>query len=195
MHAFVPRFSPLGTDTDGNTYWALTPGHYERDDAYNLIEDQPSASAKQSKAKRRHTPDENDRPKLKDWSWFVVARGKRPADSILASDAEEEDEQDADGEAWWAFWEPEEIRKLAHYIEIKAGLDDDESEAGESASANDHSSPSSTGKAKETVMAASGQPSKGAMRGLVQSLYEYGSLLAWRTRTDSDSPSGKGKAT
>jgi hypothetical protein len=51
------------------------------------------------------------------------------ASSSSSSDEEDEEEEDKDREGWWGFYEPLEILKLAEWISMKAGLDDENKES------------------------------------------------------------------
>jgi hypothetical protein len=127
MHAYSPRFEPLGRDADGRTYWALTPGATERERALELLlsgkENSVERKSKRGKKKKKKKVGiREDRQAMKDWSLFVAVWGQRPP---LAETANLTDE---DEEGWWGFGEPSEVRNLAGWIGRRAGLQEDDAE-------------------------------------------------------------------
>ncbi|KIM45387.1 hypothetical protein M413DRAFT_442058 [Hebeloma cylindrosporum] len=184
---FTPRFTPLGTDLDDRVYYALSPGVAERQAAFEYIE--LASSEKPSKPKRKGrllSPD--DRLEMREWSWFVAVWGKKTPSLPAAGTVQkmevdgttDESENESDDEAvekWWGFWEPGEISKVAEWISIKAGLDDDE----ESTTSDSRASSSSIPKDK---VDSSTNPRTAPLRRLVTELKDYAALLQWRTRED-----------
>jgi hypothetical protein len=183
---FAPRFLPLGTDFDGRIYYALSPGVAEREAAFEYIE--LASSEKPSKRKKKgRIPLPDDRQDLREWSWFVGVWGKkpplsppthRPAEKMDIDSNLDDSENESDAENWWAFWEPEEVSKVAEWISIKADLDDDE----ESTAGDDHVSSSTIKPVKGKVD--SPNPQTTQMKRLVTELKDYAALLHWRTRED-----------
>ena len=185
---FAPRFIPLGTDLDDRIYYALSPGVAEREAAFEYIELASSEKPTRPKKKGR-VLSPSDRQEMREWSWFVVVWGKKPPslpgvpalrttkmDIDGTADESESKSEDEAVEKWWGFWEPGEISKVAEWISIKAGLDDEESTVGDS-----HMSSSSTAKDK---VDSSINPRTAQMRRLVTGLKDYAALLQWRTRDD-----------
>jgi hypothetical protein len=187
---FAPRFTPLGTDIDGRIYYALSPGVVEREAAFEYIE--LASSEKPSKPKKKgRVLSSDDRQEMREWSWFVVVWGKKPPslpgvaplrtvqkmDIDGATDESENESEDETVEKWWGFWEPGEISKVAEWISIKAGLNDDE----ESTLGDSRASSSSTAKDK---VDSSINPRTAQMRRLVTELKDYAALLEWRIRED-----------
>lgn len=123
----ISRVSPLGRDIEGRIYWALTPGMNEREDALDLLQSYSQGRAHKSKSRRKRlVPSEEERSTLRRWSWFVAVWGKRPPiaeRTAAADDSEDEDDDGNDDEQWWGFWEPDEILKLASWVDFKAGLE------------------------------------------------------------------------
>lgn len=174
-HGFTPRFSILGMDHDGRTYYALSPGVLEREVGFEYLEMVSTDKQRKSKKKGRILADE-DRNKMKEWSWFVSVWGKKPpfegrsnaqpakSDTI---NSDEEDGEEEEVEKWWGFWEPEEIVKVADWIYIKSKLEDQEVEAG--------------GSENDTLSQTKKDPAKVQLKHLVTQLKDYAALLEWRT--------------
>ncbi|EIW82677.1 hypothetical protein CONPUDRAFT_80927 [Coniophora puteana RWD-64-598 SS2] len=150
--SYEPRIAPLGRDSSGRVYWALTPGPAERESARELldalhedivtVEGAGKTKAKKTKRqqpKKRSPPTENEREGLRRWCWGVVVWGERPPEAERAfrfkvpfsvgsdgevEDADDSDSEDEDGPAqrWWGFAESQEIERLASYVLVKAGL-------------------------------------------------------------------------
>ena len=174
-HGFTPRFSILGTDHDGRTYHALSPGVLEREVGFEYLE--VVSADKPRKLKKGRTLAAEDRSKMKEWSWFVSVWGKKPHCEGRSNDAQpvkndtiSSDEEDGEEEVekWWGFWEPEEIVKVADWIYIKSKLEDQESEAG---------GPENDGALSQTKK----DPVKVQLKHLVTQLKDYAALLEWRT--------------
>ena len=119
----IPRFGPLGRDTEGRVYYAITPGVIEREAALELLE---GGKGKVKFGKRR-VAELEERTRTKYWSWFVAVWGRKPEGAEVAKlnqsegddDAEDEDE---DAERWWTFWQPEEVAKLAEWLAMKHNI-------------------------------------------------------------------------
>ncbi|KII92523.1 hypothetical protein PLICRDRAFT_155104 [Plicaturopsis crispa FD-325 SS-3] len=212
LSAGAPRTGPIGRDADGRVYWALSAGALQREAALDFL----AASAGEKVPRRpsrkgKLVPGVEDRAEMRRWSWFVAVWGKRPpladgeARKAASEDSEDEDE---DEERWWGFWEPEEVRKLADWIAITSGLDDEPAE-GETTAAR--SSLSNSSKKSASVRAESpltdvssssdeeddvdmDMPTSTAdLRALVKHLKENASLLEWRTRLAEVDEHAKGK--
>ncbi|KAI0949235.1 hypothetical protein AcW1_008909 [Taiwanofungus camphoratus] len=135
----IPRFTPLGQDHEGRVYYAMTPGPGEREAALRLI---AGKGGKVKISRRRGGFSKDDRKSMRWWSWFIAVWGRMPEGALQAKDDDdsEEDEEDEneDADAWWGFWDPEEIRRVAEWIAMKCELEDGESERrGSAASAMD----------------------------------------------------------
>lgn len=166
-HGFTSRFSILGTDGEGRTYYALSPGVLEREAAFEYLEVISTDKRKLKKKGRSLTAE--GRSGMKEWSWFVSVWGKKPLSD------EKEDDDGNEAEKWWGFWEPEEIVKVADWISIKSKLEDQETpEDGTSSQSQ-----------KDSV--------KVQLKQLVTQLKDYAALLEWRLRDNkfsiSDTPS------
>ena len=178
IHGFTPRFSILGTDHDGRTYYALSPGVLEREVGFEYLEVISADKPRKLKKKGRILAAEN-RSKMKEWSWFVSVWGKKPPcegrpnaqpvknDTICSDEEDGEEEEEEELEKWWGFWEPEEIVKVADWIYIKSKLEEQEMEAGRSENGN---------------VSQTKDPAKVQLKHLVTQLKDYAALLEWRTR-------------
>lgn len=177
-HGFTSRFSILGMDNEGRTYYALSPGILEREAAFEYLEVACSDKARKLKKKAR-TLSAEDRSEMKEWSWFVGVWGKKPLSEgqsknsqsatkrHMNNDADTSNEKDdEDVEKWWGFWEPEEIVNVADWISIKSNLEKQETQTGE---------PEATFQTKK-------DPAKLALKHLVTQLKDYAALLEWRAR-------------
>ena len=105
--------------------------------------------------------DESKREELWNWSWFVAVWGRKPEGAVVAPDPHRDEDEDGDatddeddedeGEAggsserWWAFWRPEDIRNLSHWVAHCHGLDHGD---GDHDPEEEHKTKSSTGKNK-----------------------------------------------
>lgn len=116
----LPRFAPLGEDLDGRVYYALAPSVGESEAANQLIHGKDT----RVKIGRKRVFTEDDRREMQRWSWFIAVWGKKPegADEATQEEADEDERRDDDEEAWWGFWQPAEISKLAEWIAIKSGV-------------------------------------------------------------------------
>ncbi|KAF8160676.1 hypothetical protein B0H34DRAFT_653698 [Crassisporium funariophilum] len=188
--SFATRFRPLGDDNEGRVYYALSPGVSEREAAFEFLEG--AATDKLSKLKKKgRALSTDDRSDLKEWSWFVAVWGKKPlqpgAPQVTKMDIDGDTEvsgdenMDADVEKWWGFWEPDEIIKLADWIAIKWGLEDEETN-------DSRLSSSSSSSRTRTGMASPNQPK---LKQLVTELKDYADLLEWRCRDDKYGSIGK----
>jgi hypothetical protein len=216
MSAYIPRFNgPLGKDMDGRLYWALSPGVAERENAMLTIAQSVGDESKSKKHKRAVLGDE-ERKGMKKWSWFIGVWGKGP---VLDGDGEtkttkkekmdesdvESELGDVDQDSWWGFWQPAEIKKLADWIEIRGGLEDDVQSSKEVAQAKvvaDERDADAFSRASSPLSAMSDtddtemdlyaeSSSKMELKALVKGLREYASLLEWRIRMDIDDTTAK----
>lgn len=188
--SFVPRFTTLGTDDEGRIYYALSPGAAEREAAFEYLE--VASSKKPKKPKKRGRVLSGDvQQELREWSWFVAVWGKRSPlsaeeqailDNKMDCDgSDSEDENDVDQEKWWGFYEPEEIAKVAEYISIKSGLEDDtDTPLNRPGSLSN----SKSGQSNKDKTSTSLSPHQEQLKRLVAELRDYGSLLEWRMRED-----------
>jgi len=88
LSSCAQRIAPLGRDTEGRVYWALTPGRGERDASREYLtsgvtvgqqEEESNAKGKAAKSKSAWTPPSlTERASHKRWSWFVAVWGIRP---------------------------------------------------------------------------------------------------------------------
>lgn len=176
LPGFAPRFTSLGTDNEKRVFWALSPGIAERNAALDFITAVTSDSSgterrnkKSRRATRRQTAGGEERDAVKQWSYLVAIWGKKPdhpknLPQRLKRDAGDKDydsEEDEDVEKWWAFSEPEEIRKLAEWVAIKSGVEPDDGLLGERCSS------------------------------LVKGLKDYATLLEWRLLEDKFDAGGR----
>ncbi|PPQ63665.1 hypothetical protein CVT24_004550 [Panaeolus cyanescens] len=168
--SYSPRFMPLGTDTDGRIYYALSSGLLEREAADEFLAAAMS-NKRQTLKKKSGIPSEEERSELKDWSWFIAVWGKKapaPRSSKVSPDSDDEAEDDDEtADKWWAFWEPEEIRKVALWVSIKAGLDVDDVSTAAAGSAS-------------TAAVKVSDPTTDRYQSLVHALKDYATLLEWR---------------
>lgn len=204
---YTPRFSPLGQDVDGRIYYALTPGLGESNAAIQLIH------GKKSKVKigRKRALTEEDRRDMLRWSWFVAVWGKKPegaeeAQRIVEDGDSDSEEEDEDAEAWWGFWQPTEVTKLADWLAARSGVDaaielhhlnrrprGRSSTVGTGLSSRDPSPLSDVSSDEEAVQFktdADGNrvPVKRELQGLVRGLREFAHLLEWRIQRASAEP-------
>lgn len=119
--ACIPRYNMLGQDHEGRVYYALTPGEAEREAAIRLI------AGKDGKVKlhrKRGGLTEEDRRDMNRWSWFVAVWGKLPGGAVKVESEDDSEDEDEDRNAWWGFWDPQEITKVADWIAFKCELGD-----------------------------------------------------------------------
>jgi hypothetical protein len=199
---------------DGRLYWALSPGVAERENAMLTIAQSVGDESKGKKHKRAVLGDE-ERKGMKKWSWFIGVWGKGPVlngegetkttkEKMDESDMESELD-DVDQDSWWGFWQPAEIKKLADWIEIRGGLEDDVQSSKEAAQAKvvaDERGVDAFSRASSPLSAMSDtddtemdlyaeSSSKMELKALVKGLREYASLLEWRIRMDVDDTTAK----
>ncbi|RPD54734.1 hypothetical protein L226DRAFT_560379 [Lentinus tigrinus ALCF2SS1-7] len=118
----ISRFGPLGRDTEGRIYYAITPGVTEREAAVELLE----GGKGNVKFGKRRVAEEDVRKEMKHWSWFVAIWGRKPEGAEVAKPKDDEDAEDdgnEDDERWWAFWQPEQVSKLAEWLAMKYSID------------------------------------------------------------------------
>lgn len=120
-HAYAPRFMGfLGNDSDGRSYYALSPGLLECKAAQELIALRASDKQQKSNSKKlgSFVLGVEKRDALTHWPWFVAVWGKKPYVQPFFKKAKNDDmDTDEDGTSkWWGFSKPEEIRKLATWI-------------------------------------------------------------------------------
>ncbi|KAI0705095.1 hypothetical protein C8T65DRAFT_577776 [Cerioporus squamosus] len=113
----MPRFGPLGRDTEGRIYYAITPGVTEREAAVELLE----GGKGDVKFGKRRVAEQDARKEMKHWSWFVAIWGRKPEGAEVVNP--EDADGDEDAERWWAFWEPEQVSKLAEWLAMRYGID------------------------------------------------------------------------
>ena len=175
-HGFTPRFSILGKDSEGRTYYVLSPGILEREAAFEYLQVVTVDKPGKLKKKGRLVTAEH-RSEMKEWSWFVSVWGKKPLSEDRTknpqpgkNDTNSSDQEDGekDVEKWWGFWEPEEIAKVANWIFIKSKLDDDDDDEKPAGAENGISSQTKK------------DPAKAQLKHLVTQLKDYATLLEWR---------------
>ncbi|TFK53602.1 hypothetical protein OE88DRAFT_1676860 [Heliocybe sulcata] len=119
--AYLPRSGPLGKDADGRVYWVLPVGAGEREFGSALL-----ADASKAKVTKRGMVSLDDRTAMRRWSWFVAVWGRRPSGAAQSKKAGKEkvDEEEDDGEEkWWGFWDAKDIKTLADWLAVKAGVE------------------------------------------------------------------------
>ncbi|KAJ7725870.1 hypothetical protein DFH07DRAFT_931382 [Mycena maculata] len=216
MNQFNPRFSTLGADREGRVYYALSPNVTETESAADFITSMAAETEggnRNGKSKRKRRPKrEEERCSLKEWSWFIAVRGRKPPPDLgtlpfkpIASDNADDSGSDDDEivDKWWAIWQPAEIRKLVTWITLKYGLNDSTISSASSSTATTPSSVATPpGGWDERGMEMSPHPSKLELLALVANLEDYAMGLEFRVRDgDTANPGigdldkGKGKAT
>ncbi|KAH7921406.1 hypothetical protein BV22DRAFT_1122186 [Leucogyrophana mollusca] len=178
-YAYIPRVCPLGRDTDGRVYWALSPGINEREAAAEMLSMGPNGGSSRSRRNRKRLvapPDE--RSALKKWSWFIAVWGMRPPveDRAVVRGGDSDDEEEEE-EQWWGFWDPEEITKLAAWVSAKSGIDVETSTPGSRAS---------TPVDPDSEDEADARPTKEQTKALVKDLGQYAALLRWRVKREDE---------
>ncbi|KAH7888731.1 hypothetical protein F5I97DRAFT_1803661 [Phlebopus sp. FC_14] len=196
LSAYTHRISPLGRDTEGRIYWALTPGLIEREAALDRLRSYSQGRSRQSSSKVRRrplVPSEEDRRALKKWSWFLAVWGTRPSISESIIDPGSEDDVTEDGEdekRWWGFWDPDEITKLVAWMHSRSGLgnfgtgsdgrdlDDDSSKCDSDGTLD--------GRAHDTSLELSASPTRDELESFLVEVERYATLLKCRMRTDEE---------
>ncbi|KAH9165462.1 hypothetical protein EDB89DRAFT_2009556 [Lactarius sanguifluus] len=178
LHAHAPRFSPLGTDHEGRTYFALTPSVAERDAAAALL---AGDTSKGGKAHGRAIVSTDERQAMRRWGWFIAVWGQKPADGLVPTSEEDEDEESDDVERWWGLWQPTERSA--------------EDEPGVPTGAGSNGSRSGTAGNAQTRVDEDGRviPTQNELRALVRALREYVEVLDWRAWRMEEEPSVDGK--
>ncbi|KAG7446349.1 uncharacterized protein BT62DRAFT_931799 [Guyanagaster necrorhizus] len=161
-HDFSLRSGPLGTDGDGRIYWALSPGVNDRQYAMQLVSAM-AAGTKKPKKRRGCTRAGKDGSSLLDWSSFIAVWGQKPKTGMLLTH-EDDSAEDTEMDQWWGFSDPEDIRKLADWLSIVSGLEEDGSE-----------SPSTVNDAVRNG---------NSVKALVHNLKDYATVLAWRCKDE-----------
>ncbi|KAJ6499350.1 hypothetical protein C8R45DRAFT_113527 [Mycena sanguinolenta] len=193
MHRFNPRFSILGADREGRTYYALSPSLSESDSALEFISSMAAETDdanRNSKAKRKRRPKrEEERSLLKDWSWFIAVWGKKPPPELgtlpfkPANAGDGDDDESDDDEVvdkWWAIWQPAEVRKLVAWLTMKYHLDDGTVSSAASTASSDAASPPAVWEGRDIEM--SPHASKPELLALVANLEDYVLGLEFRLR-------------
>ncbi|KAK0504839.1 hypothetical protein EDD18DRAFT_1126676 [Armillaria luteobubalina] len=164
-HDFSVRSGPLGIDGDGRVYWALSPGINDRQYAMQYVSAMAAGTKKPKKGKGC-TRAGQDESSLSDWSSSIAVWGQKPKTATLSTVSEDDSDEDAEMDQWWGFSDPEGIRKLADWLFIVSGLEEDGPENsptdGEAVRNND------------------------SIKELVQNLKEYATVLAWRCKDEND---------
>lgn len=179
--SFAPRFTVLGTDKDGRTYYALSPSIHDREIALDFLA--IASSDKNLKLKKCRSPSEEQRQELRDWSWFIAVWGRKPevlgasSERMAVGDTFSDDENEDSNMRWWGFWGVNEINKLAEWIAIQSGLDEDDETI-------DRATPVGTSSTASKLAVKKGDPKTESMKKLVRGLKEYATLLEWRTKED-----------
>ncbi|KAF8495866.1 hypothetical protein JB92DRAFT_2992147 [Gautieria morchelliformis] len=100
MDCSASRFTSLGCDAEGRTYYAL------------------SASGPQ-RGKKERLPSESERFAMRRWGWFIAVYGK-PGTVIQPGSEDDIEEDEDEGESktarWWGFVDVEEMRKLSKWV-------------------------------------------------------------------------------
>lgn len=169
-------------------------------------------------------PSASERESLRKWSWFLAVWGKAPSSlkegkediSALSEGAkpttedEKTSDEEDDGNSWWGFAEPKEIRTLAKWLADRDGLNDKDV-AGELVSganipqgfANVAEPIANTNASGSSATIPSEPPrrsSKSEIKQLVKGLNDYADVLAWRigdqkVKESSDNGSVSGSST
>lgn len=106
LSSCAQRIAPLGRDTEGRVYWALTPGRGERDASREYLtsnveveqlDETSKAKSKATKSKSAWTPPSlTERASHKRWSWFVAVWGIRPCIEERRDPSKDEDDSGDD---------------------------------------------------------------------------------------------------
>lgn len=203
MHAFAPRFSGcLGTDKDGRTYYALTPGSMERNAAVDFIALSAGSAVKACKKLKPFVPAAEERETLMHWPWFIAVWGKKPTmdgrEGVVHEGAVSEmDPADGSEAKWWGFCSPQEIRKLALWITEESGIDCTPSTSGDDSAEDDRFdirqlSPL-TDASDDDMCGYTPRTTPDRLKALVKELNEYADTLEWRIARSDDIRDVKGK--
>ncbi|KAK0485730.1 hypothetical protein IW261DRAFT_744165 [Armillaria novae-zelandiae] len=163
-HDFSVRSGPLGIDGDGRVYWALSPGVNDRQYAMQYVSAMAAGTKKPKKGKGC-TRAGKDESSLSDWSSFIAVWGQKPK-TATPSKSEDRSDKDAEMDQWWGFSDPEDIRKVADWLFIVSGLEED--------------GPESSPTDGEAVR------NGNSIKALVHNLKEYATVLAWRCKDEND---------
>ncbi|KAK0225847.1 hypothetical protein IW262DRAFT_715074 [Armillaria fumosa] len=163
-HDFSVRSGPLGIDGDGRIYWALSPGINDRQYAMQYVSAMAAGTKKPKKGKGC-TRAGKDESSLSDWSSFIAVWGQKPKMATLLTSKDDSDE-DAEMDQWWGFSDPEGIRKLADWLFIVSGLEED--------------GPENSPTDGEAVR------NGNSIKALVHNLKEYATVLAWRCKDENN---------
>ena len=172
----IQRFAPLGTDPEGRAFYALTPGHSEREAAYEFTEVLSGELGVTQKLKKKgRTLKLSEREDQLDWSWMILVWGKKPPSAFTPLEEDEDgdtkmEEEEEEEEGWWCFSEPEDIKKLAEWLALANDLEDEKKD----------SKSASTNGAAATVL----DSEQLAVKAVVGSLKDFGTLLEWRLREE-----------
>lgn len=175
LPAYAPRFAPLGTDTDGRLYYALTPALAQRDSAQAFLT-WKAAPGMKAKPRRRRGRDIHETRTLKKWSTFVAVWGVPPEDARKEDneDAEEEWDQDKErAERWSGFADPADIEALAVWVK---GLAEAQKGKGKLS--------------KPKIARASADRDECASGTLAKGLQDFAAALRWQLRGDDVAESG-----
>ncbi|KAG1775435.1 zinc-finger domain of monoamine-oxidase A repressor R1-domain-containing protein [Suillus placidus] len=109
LSSCAQRIIPLGRDSEGRVYWALTPGRGERDTSREYLtsnievgERDEGAKTKSHKVKSRSPwtpPSPSERASHKRWSWFIAVWGVRPGIEERIDPPKDEDCSEDDSES------------------------------------------------------------------------------------------------
>lgn len=109
LSSCAQRIVPLGRDSEGRVYWALTPGRGERDASRDYLtssieagERDEGARSKSLKSKSRSPwtpPSLSERASHKRWSWFIAVWGVRPGVEERIDPPKDEDYSEDDSES------------------------------------------------------------------------------------------------
>ncbi|KAG1732231.1 uncharacterized protein EDB91DRAFT_678387 [Suillus paluster] len=109
LSSYTQRVAPLGRDSEGRVYWALTPGRGERDASREYLasngevgERDQGSKIKSHKAKSKlpwTPPSLSERASHKRWSWFVAVWGVRPGLEERLDPPKDEDYSEDDSES------------------------------------------------------------------------------------------------
>lgn len=150
------RFAPLATDPDGHVFYALAPGHGEREAAIEYTDILSNGVGKQKLKHKARALKPSEREDAHDWSWMVLVYGKKPPSAYcpIGDDDSDEDMDDDNVEGWWCFHDPTDIKELAEWLVLAYDLNAEDGDV---------------------------DP---ALKQLVTSLKDFANLLEWRSKED-----------